>query len=95
MTRSRRLAGEWVPALVVLVAGIAIWEGIVRGFGIENFLLPAPSDIVQTLWADRGELCERGVLHLPGGGRGIRRRLQRAASSSPSSSPAGGCSRRR
>ena len=56
-TRTQRLAEEWAPALVVFVAGIVIWEGIVRGFGIENFLLPAPSDITQTLWTDRGELA--------------------------------------
>lgn len=56
MTRVRRLLVEWVPALVVFVAGIAIWEGAVRGFGIENFLLPPPSDIVETLGSDRGEL---------------------------------------
>jgi NitT/TauT family transport system permease protein len=32
------------------------WEAIVRGFDIQNFLLPAPSAILDTLWADRGEL---------------------------------------
>jgi NitT/TauT family transport system permease protein len=56
VTRVRRYLTEWLPALIVFVAGIAIWEGAVRGFGIENFLLPAPSDIVGTLWSDRGEL---------------------------------------
>lgn len=56
MIRVRRLAREWVPALIVFVVGIAIWESAVRGFGIQNFLLPAPSDIVQTLWSDRGQL---------------------------------------
>ena len=56
MTGVRRFVSEWLPALIVFVAGIAIWEGSVRGFGIENFLLPAPSDIVGTLWSDRGEL---------------------------------------
>jgi NitT/TauT family transport system permease protein len=56
VTRVRRYLTEWLPALIVFVAGIAIWEGSVRGLGIENFLLPAPSDIVGTLWSDRGEL---------------------------------------
>jgi NitT/TauT family transport system permease protein len=56
MTRVRRFVTEWLPALIVFVAGIVIWEGAVRGFDIENFLLPAPSDIVGTLWSDRGEL---------------------------------------
>jgi NitT/TauT family transport system permease protein len=40
----------------VFVAGIVFWESVVRGFGIQNFLLPAPSDIAGTLWSDRGEL---------------------------------------
>ena len=56
MTRAHRLLVEWLPALVVFVAGIAVWEGAVRGFGIENFLLPAPSDIAEILASDRGEL---------------------------------------
>jgi NitT/TauT family transport system permease protein len=56
VSRTRRLAHEWVPALVVLAAGIALWEGVVRGFGIQDFLLPPPSDIAQTLWTDRSSL---------------------------------------
>lgn len=56
MSRARRYAREWVPAIVVLVAGIVVWEGIVRVFDIENFLLPAPSAIAQTIWSDRSEL---------------------------------------
>jgi NitT/TauT family transport system permease protein len=56
MTRARALAGEWLPAIVVFVAGIGIWEAAVRGFGIQDFLLPAPSSIVQTLVDDWSEL---------------------------------------
>lgn len=56
MTTARRYAGEWLPALVVFVAGIVFWEAAVRGFDVENFLLPAPSDIVDTLGSDWGEL---------------------------------------
>jgi NitT/TauT family transport system permease protein len=56
VSRTRRAAVEWLPAVLVLVAGIGLWEGAVRGFGIQNFLLPAPSDIAGTLWSDRGEL---------------------------------------
>jgi NitT/TauT family transport system permease protein len=54
--RLHRLAHDWLPALVVFVLGILVWEGAVRGFDIQNFLLPAPSSIVETLWTDRGEL---------------------------------------
>jgi NitT/TauT family transport system permease protein len=56
VTRARRYAREWLPAVVVFVVGILVWEGAVRGFDIQNFLLPAPSSIVETLWSDRGEL---------------------------------------
>jgi NitT/TauT family transport system permease protein len=56
VSRARRYASEWLPALVVFVAGIAFWEGVVRGFAIQDFLLPPPSDIAETLWTDRGEL---------------------------------------
>ena len=56
MSRAGLLAREWLPALVVFVLGILVWEGAVRGFDIQNFLLPAPSSIVETLWSDRGEL---------------------------------------
>jgi NitT/TauT family transport system permease protein len=56
VTRARRLVAEWFPALVVFVAGIAVWEGLVRGLEVQNFLLPAPSAIVDTLWDDRTQL---------------------------------------
>jgi NitT/TauT family transport system permease protein len=56
--RFRRYAWEWLPAIAVFVVGIAIWEGAVRGLDIENFLLPAPSDIVETLANDGGELWD-------------------------------------
>jgi NitT/TauT family transport system permease protein len=56
VTRARRLVVEWFPALVVFVAGIAVWEGLVRGLEVQNFLLPAPSAIVDTLWDDRTQL---------------------------------------
>lgn len=56
MSLARRVVVEWLPALVVFVAGILLWEGIVRGFEIQNFLLPAPSSIAETLWDDRTQL---------------------------------------
>ena len=58
MTRAGRLAYEWLPAIVVFVVGIALWEGLVQGLDIQNFLLPAPSAIADTLWTDRGELWD-------------------------------------
>jgi NitT/TauT family transport system permease protein len=56
VTTARRYSREWLPAIVVFLAAIAFWEGAVRAFDIEDFLLPAPSDIVSTLRSDWGEL---------------------------------------
>lgn len=36
---------DWLPAVVVLVAGIGLWEALVRGLNVQRFLLPAPSAI--------------------------------------------------
>ncbi len=44
----------------MFVAGIALWEGLVRGLDIENFLLPPPSDITRTLWTERDTLWSAG-----------------------------------
>ena len=55
----RRLQ-DWGPAVVVFVGGIALWEGFVRGLDIQNFLLPPPSDIVETLWTERDTLWSAG-----------------------------------
>ena len=49
-----------MPAVVVFVGGIALWEGLVRGLDIQNFLLPPPSDIVRTLWTERETLWGAG-----------------------------------
>ena len=58
--RVGRNVWDWFPALVVFVGGIALWEGLVRGLDIENFLLPPPSDIVRTLWTERDTLWGAG-----------------------------------
>ncbi|NOX63683.1 MAG: ABC transporter permease [Chloroflexi bacterium] len=43
---SRTVWREYMPAIVVAVAALVLWEAAVRGFQIERFLLPAPSAIV-------------------------------------------------
>ena len=47
MIRNRR-AGLG-PPIVVGVAGLGLWEGVVWGFGIRKFLLPKPSSIIARL----------------------------------------------
>lgn len=51
---------DWIPALVVFVGGIALWEGLVRGLDVQNFLLPAPSAIVEAFWTERETLWGAG-----------------------------------
>jgi NitT/TauT family transport system permease protein len=54
-----RLA-EWVPAIAVFVLGIALWEGAIAAFHIQQFLLPRPSDIGKTFWTGRHLLWPAG-----------------------------------
>jgi NitT/TauT family transport system permease protein len=55
----RRLT-DWVPAVVVLVGTIAIWEGMIRALDVQAFLLPKPSAIITTFWDTRTELWHAG-----------------------------------
>lgn len=50
-----------LPAVMVFVGGILLWEGIVRIFDIKGFLLPAPSAIVAAFPAEWSELRAAGV----------------------------------
>jgi NitT/TauT family transport system permease protein len=56
-----RSARDWLPGLVVLVVGVAAWEGLVRGLDIQRFLLPPPSAILETLNERKGELWNAGL----------------------------------
>jgi NitT/TauT family transport system permease protein len=58
--RVGRHLGDWAPAAVVFVVVIAVWEGFVRGFDIENFLLPPPSAIIEAVWTGRDTLWSAG-----------------------------------
>jgi len=44
-----RKGAEWAPAAAVFILVIVAWEGLTRGLGVEEFLLPPLSDILQTL----------------------------------------------
>lgn len=48
---SRRWLERYVPALIIFIAGIFLWEFFVRIFQIEQFLLPAPS-VIATAFTD-------------------------------------------
>jgi NitT/TauT family transport system permease protein len=53
-------AVEWLPAAVILVAGIAAWQGLIVAFHVQQFLLPKPSDIARSLWNERHTLWPAG-----------------------------------
>jgi NitT/TauT family transport system permease protein len=42
---------DWLPAVLVLVLVIALWEGLVKGLHVKRFLLPAP-DAIWTSFRD-------------------------------------------
>jgi NitT/TauT family transport system permease protein len=56
-----RLAREYAPAALVLVAGLLAWEAVVYLFSIEFYLLPAPHVIVQSLRETYPFLVEAGL----------------------------------
>ena len=51
---------DWLPALLVFVLVVGLWEGLVRGFHVQQFLLPKPSTIVSTFWTQRHVLWPAG-----------------------------------
>ncbi len=51
-----RAAFRWLPALLIVLALLGIWEGYVRLFHVQKWLLPAPSVIASTLGSDIGLL---------------------------------------
>jgi NitT/TauT family transport system permease protein len=56
-----RALREYLPAALVLVAGLVSWEAVVYAFSIEFYLLPAPHVIVQSLRDNYPVLVEAGL----------------------------------
>jgi NitT/TauT family transport system permease protein len=56
---SRRLR-TWGPALVVFGLGIAAWQWLLPALGVERYLLPPLSDVLEAFWDARGELLRGG-----------------------------------
>jgi NitT/TauT family transport system permease protein len=52
---------DWLPALVVFVVVIGLWQGLTTAFDVQTFLLPKPSDIAQAFWDDKGVLWDYAV----------------------------------
>jgi len=53
-------ARDWLPAVGVLVAGIGLWQGFVKGLGVQRFLLPAPSAIWTAFSGNQAQLWHEG-----------------------------------
>ena len=57
---------RWLPPLGILIAMLGAWElaarldVIANALHIEPFLVPAPSDVAQSVWNDRGLLADNG-----------------------------------
>jgi NitT/TauT family transport system permease protein len=61
---ARELGGrlrDWLPAAIVFVLTIALWEGLTTAFAVETFLLPKPSDIAQSFWENKAALWHDGL----------------------------------
>jgi putative hydroxymethylpyrimidine transport system permease protein len=46
-----------MAAALVVLAGLAAWEAIVRAGAVDELILPAPTDVARALWEDRGILA--------------------------------------
>jgi NitT/TauT family transport system permease protein len=58
--RAGRHARDWLPAVLVLVGMIALWQAVVVGFHVQRFLLPRPTAIAQALWDQGPQLWSAG-----------------------------------
>ena len=58
--RAGRGAQQWMPAVVVLVVVLAVWQESIAAFHIKKFLAPQPSTIASTFWDDHGQLLRAG-----------------------------------
>ena len=91
--RTRRSLGarlrEWAPPIVLFVGFLVVWEVLVRGLGISQFVLPAPTAIAEawvTYLPEISAAAREAIMAAPpgrrrpaGGGRGTppRRRAGR------------------
>jgi ABC-type nitrate/sulfonate/bicarbonate transport system permease component len=61
---------RWLPPLAIVIGLLGAWEGAARldvlanALHLEPFLVPAPSDVGQSLWNDRGLLADNGWVTL-------------------------------
>jgi NitT/TauT family transport system permease protein len=54
---SAGLAAGPLPALVLALAALLLWEAAIRLFDVSTYILPAPSEIAAALWREAGPLA--------------------------------------
>jgi NitT/TauT family transport system permease protein len=53
---------SWLPAAILLVATVLLWEAAVRIFSISAFIVPAPTEIARSLVAQWGTLMQASLV---------------------------------
>ena len=59
--RAGRRTRDWIPAAVVLLGGVALWQVLVDALNIQKFILPKPTEIISALKQNWSTLRVRGV----------------------------------
>jgi ABC-type nitrate/sulfonate/bicarbonate transport system permease component len=57
-----RLTTSWVPAVLIVLVLLGVWEGYVRLWAVPKWLLPAPSVIAMTLVVSRDLLFDHTLV---------------------------------
>jgi len=58
--RVGRRALDWLPAVIVLILVLVIWQESIAIFDIKRFLAPKPTAIAGNFWDNRSELLRAG-----------------------------------
>jgi ABC-type nitrate/sulfonate/bicarbonate transport system permease component len=58
VSRAARLARDWAPPAAVLAVALIAWEVAAQAGWVEDYLLPAPSEVARALVEDRSLLAE-------------------------------------
>ena len=69
--KGRALAADMIWPLLSGAAGLALWEGLVKGFDVPVFLLPAPTDIAETIVAKWSYLLSQLAITVMAAGLGL------------------------
>jgi NitT/TauT family transport system permease protein len=54
--RSGQRLRKWGPAVIVFGLGLAAWQWLLPALGVERYLLPPLSDVLEAFWDNRSEL---------------------------------------